>query len=141
MSKKLNFTPQKLSAIFTNSKHSKTLFGKNSVTYETPCHAIDHFVFYYHHVTYRTPCHASGHLMIYRECYGFERAFFTLRSFLPYTPSCQFQGLPGAGSVTLNLAGFHADIFETLPRPTICLNHNNSQKIYSRQVYLSLMFG
>ena len=29
-------------------------------------------------VTYRTPCHASGHLVIYRDCYGFERAFFTL---------------------------------------------------------------
>ena len=26
-------------------------------------------------------------VMLYRECYGFERAFFTLRRFLPYTPS------------------------------------------------------
>ena len=45
-------------------------------------------VFYYHHVIYRTPCHASGHLLIYHECYGFESAFFTLKCFLPYTPSC-----------------------------------------------------
>ena len=35
-------------------------------------------------VTYRTLCHASGHLVIYRECYGFERAFFTPRRFLLY---------------------------------------------------------
>ena len=27
-------------------------------------------------------------VIFYRECYGFERAFFTLRCFLPCTPSC-----------------------------------------------------
>ena len=26
-------------------------------------------------------------VLLYRKCYGFERAFFTLRRFLPYTPS------------------------------------------------------
>ena len=26
-------------------------------------------------------------VLLYRQCYGFERAFFTLRRFLPYTPS------------------------------------------------------
>ena len=26
-------------------------------------------------------------VLLYRDCYGFERAFFTLRRFLPYTPS------------------------------------------------------
>ena len=41
--------------------------------------------------------------VIYPECYGFERALFTLRRFLPYTPSCQFQGLPGSDSLTLRL--------------------------------------
>ena len=83
------FTPSKnLPAIFTGSKQSKNPFGRNFVTYGTPCHARGHFVFYYRHVTYRTPCHASDHLVVYRECYGFERAFFTLRHFLPYTPSC-----------------------------------------------------
>ena len=45
LSKKL-FSPLKnLPAIFTNSKQSKTLFGRNSVTYGTPCHARGHFVF------------------------------------------------------------------------------------------------
>ena len=73
--------------LLTLSK-SKTPFGRNSVTYGTLCHAIGHFVFYYHHVTCRTSCHASGRLVIYSECYGFERAFFTLRCFWPYTPSC-----------------------------------------------------
>ena len=52
--------------------------------------AIGHFVFRCHHVTYRTPCHASDHLVIYGECYEFERACFTLRHFLIYTPSCWF---------------------------------------------------
>ena len=38
---------------------------------------------------------------IYRECYGFEWAFFTHRRFLPYTPSqhfgttCFYQGFAG----------------------------------------------
>ena len=53
------------------------------------------------HAMLLTECHASGHLVIYQECYGFERAFFTLSRFLPsaflpfyllftYTPSCWF---------------------------------------------------
>ena len=67
-------------------------------------------LFYYHHVIYRTTCHTSGHLVIYGECYGFERAFFTLKCFLPCTPSCYFQGVSGAGSLTLKLPGFHADL-------------------------------
>ena len=84
----------------------KKSFQRNSVTYGMPCHAIGHFVFYYHHVTYRMPCHASGHLVIYHKCYGFERAFFTLRRFftlhsvllvlrLPWGPAVQLQGQQG----------------------------------------------
>ena len=76
----------------------------------TPCHAIGHFVFWCHYLTYRMPCHASGHLVIYREWYRFERAFLTLRRFLPCTPSCCFQGFPGASSSTSKLAGLHADL-------------------------------
>ena len=44
-------------------------------------------------LTYRRVFHASGHLVIYRLCYRFEKAFFTLRRFLPSCPSC-FLGLP-----------------------------------------------
>ena len=44
-------------------------------------------------VTYGTSYHASGHPLIYRECYGFERTFFTLRCFLFCTSSC-FSRLP-----------------------------------------------
>ena len=85
------------------------------MTYGTPCHTIGHFVFWYHHVTYRTPCYTSGHLVIYRECYGFERAFFTLRPFLPCTPSCCFQGFPGASSLISRLAGLQADLRNIAP--------------------------
>ena len=31
----------------------------------------------------------------YRECYGFKRAFFTPRRFLPYTPCAGFKACPG----------------------------------------------
>ena len=76
--KKAIFTPSKnLPAIFTGSKQSKTPFGRNSVTYGTPYHARGHFVFLL------SPCYLQE-----TTCYGFERAFFTLRRFLPYTPSC-----------------------------------------------------
>ena len=74
------------------------------------CHLVTLF-FRCHHVTYRTSCHASGHLMIYRECYGFERAYFTLRHFSPHNSSCWFQGFLGAGSSTSKLAGLHADLW------------------------------
>ena len=46
---------------------------------------------------------------LYCECYGFESAFFTHWHFLLYTPSCCFQGLPGAGSSPWKVAGLHAD--------------------------------
>ena len=64
--------------IFSGFEQVKNFFGRNSVTYGTPCHAI-------------------GHLFWYCECYRFERAFFTLRLFLPCTPSYCFQGFPRAG--------------------------------------------
>ena len=64
LSKKI-YPLKNLPAIFTNSKQSKNLFGRNSGTYGIPCHAKGQFVFYYHHVTYRTSCHASGHLVIF----------------------------------------------------------------------------
>ena len=58
-------------------------------------------------------CHARGHWhfqpTFYHECYGFERAFFTLRCFLPYTPSFCFQGLPRWGSSPSKVACLHAD--------------------------------
>ena len=50
-----------------------------------------------------------------RECYGFERAFFTLKRFLPYTPSCWFPDLPRAGCSTSKLAGLHADLRNIAP--------------------------
>ena len=39
-------------------------------------------------VTCRMSHHASGHLMMYREGCSYERAFFTLRCFLPCTSNC-----------------------------------------------------
>ena len=57
------------------------------------CMALHHTVVirYSTSVSYRTLCNASGHLVIYRECYGFERSFFTLKHFLPCTSSFFFK--------------------------------------------------
>ena len=87
----------------------KTPFGETPWLMGHHATPLVTLVFYYYHVTYRTLCHASGHLVIYRECYGFERVFFTLRCFLPYTPFCWFWGFPGAGSSTSKLARLHTD--------------------------------
>ena len=100
-----------LKAIFTTLKNLLTIFANfeqsksrsNSVTYGTPCHAIGHFVLYYHYVTYRTPCHASGYLVIYCKCFGFERAFFTLRCFLVYILPA-FSRLPWDRKITLKIS-------------------------------------
>ena len=80
-------------------------------------------------VTYGTLCHASGHLVIYRECYGFERAFFTLRSFLPCT-------LPAFSRLSWGLQ-FNLKVSRDLcwsskhsPGPTFSLNHSNPQNVY-----------
>ena len=64
----------------------KNSFQRNSVTYRMPCHATGHFVF--------------GHC----ECYGFERVFFTLHSFLLVLRP------PQASSSTSKLAELHADL-------------------------------
>ena len=99
-----------------NNNNVKNSFQRNSVTDGTLCHAIGHFVFYYHHVTYRMPCHASGHLVIYCECYRFERAFVNLRYFFYLTlfPT-SFKAFLRAGSSTLRLAGFHVDLRNIAP--------------------------
>ena len=58
-------------------------------------------------------------LCYYRECYKFERAFFTLRWFLSYTPSWVYQELPETSSSGLKVAGLSLR-FETQTWP-ICL--------------------
>ena len=88
LGKKL-FSPLKnLPAIFTNSKQSKTPFGRNSVTYGTPCHARGHFVFLL------SPCYVEDTmphqwsfsdlpwvLRIWESVF-YSPAFFTLHSLL-----------------------------------------------------------
>ena len=93
-------------------------------------------------VTYGTLCHAIGYQLLptqscSRECYGFEGAFFTFRCFLPCTPSCCFEGLPGSRQVSRAscLSSKHS------PSPTICLNHSNPQKTYTGRFYLRARAG
>ena len=119
----------------------KNSFRRNSVTYGMLCHTNGHFVFWYNHVTYRKPCHAKGHLVIYRECYGFERVFLTLRCFLTYTPSCWFQNLLGSRQFNLKVSRVSCWFSKHSPGPTICWNHNNPQKRYVGRFYLRVTAG
>ena len=97
--------------------------------------------FWCHLSTYRTPCHASGHLVIYQECYGFERMIFTLRRFLPYTPSCCFQGFPGRGQFSLRVSRASCLSSKHNTSLTSRLNHSNPQKRYDGGFYLRIMVG
>ena len=54
-------------------------------------------------------------LCCFHKCYGFEKAFFTLRHFLPYTPSCFFQGIPMVGSSALKVEGLPTEVRYTDP--------------------------
>ena len=95
-----------------------------------PCHTIGHFLFWYHHVTYRTPCHASGHLVIYRECYGFERAFFTFHSSFLLVSR-----LPRGREFNLKVSRASCWSSKHSLGPAIRINHNNPQKKYSGRFY------
>ena len=76
------------------------------------CMALHHTVVirYSTSVSYRTLCNASGHLVIYRECYGFERSFFTLKHFFTLHFFLLFQDFPRAGSSTSKLTVLHPDL-------------------------------
>ena len=64
-------------------------------------------------VTYGTSCHGRGHQHfppnLYRECYGFQRAFFTLRHFFTLNFSLLLSRPPRANSSPSRVAGLHAD--------------------------------
>ena len=109
---------------FAGFEQVKNSFWRNSVTYGTPCDVIYHFDFWF-----------------YRKCYGFERPFFTLRPFLPYNPSCWFQGFPGNHQLNLKVSRASCWSSKHSPSPTICLNHNSPQKKYSGRFYLWFMAG
>ena len=106
---------------------NKNSFRRNSVTYRMPCHAIGHFVFWSHHVTYSRSCHTSGHLMIYRECYGFERAFFTLAFFTLHSFLLVLR-LPWGRQFNLKVSRASCRSSKHSPGPAIRLNHNNPLK-------------
>ena len=77
-------------------------------------------------------------LCCYRECYGFDRAFFTLRHFLPNTPSCFYQGFPGANSSDLEVVGPPLR-FEIQNCSIYFLNHTVfGSYIIIRELYLNL---
>ena len=110
------------------------------MTYGTPCHAIGHFVFWYHHVTYRTPCRGSGHLVIYRECYGFEKAFLLSGVFYLTLLTPGFKASLGAGISTSNLTGLHADLWNIV-RSDYSLEWQQSTKEAYWQVLFKVTVG
>ena len=81
----------------------------------------------------------SFFLVIYREYYGSERAFFTLRHFLPYTFSCCFQGFPWSRQFNLKVSRTSCWSSKHSPGTTICLNQSNLQQKYAGRFYLRVM--
>ena len=88
--------------------------------------------------------HFLPHFPQYREYYGNERAFFTLRNYLPYNPSYNL-AQPAIIKASLGPAVLHWSLqdlplrFETQIRP-ICLLESNStqQKLSVGRFYLCI---
>ena len=101
-------------------------FNPIHVTYVTPHNtAITRYV-----ITYGTWYHASGHMMMYRECYGFERAVFTLRRFLPCTPSCYLKASLGL-VVQSQISRASCWSSKHSPGLTICSIYSTPQKSFT----------
>ena len=82
--------------------HGNSCFRKNYLCYlrdAMACQWSSDVAFLFTSVTGGTLYRVFDHQVIYRECYGFERALFTLKRFLAYTPFC-FSRLPRVGSST-----------------------------------------
>ena len=98
-----------------------TSFRRNSVTYRTPCHAIGHFVFYYHHYHLQDsmPCQwLSSHLLqLLRvwESVFYPQAFLTF--LLVSRP-------PWDRQFNLKVSRVLCWSSKHSPGPAICLNHN-----------------
>ena len=84
-------------------------------------------------------------LLLYRECYGFETAFFTFRHFLSYTPSSHLvQALPQtafvkvsleAGSSPFKVAGLptavqNTDLTHLFGNHTVLHKHTDKKEFY-----------
>ena len=76
------------------------------------------------------PYHKTIHHHHHRECYGLERAFFTLGCVLHCPPSC-FWRLPWGRQFNLKVTRTSCWSLKHSPGPTICLCHNKLQKIYT----------
>ena len=85
-------------------------------------------------ITYGTPCHARGHRhcppTLYRECYGFERAFFYSQAFFTLHSFLLLSRPPWDRQFTLK--GSRASCWSSKhsPGPTIVLNYSNPQEVY-----------
>ena len=90
-------------------------------------------------VTYQTLCDTSGHLVIYRECYGFERAFFLFSVVFYVALLSVFSSFSWARQFNLKVSMVSYWTLKQSPGPTICLNHNNPQKIYI-YIYIYIIY-
>ena len=112
-------------------------FNPTHVTHVTTHHTVA--IRYSASATCEALCHASGHLVIYRECYGYDRAFFTLRRFLLCTPSYflkAFLGRRGGGGggrqFNLNFSRrLHADLRNIAPARLSVLIHSTPRKSFT----------
>ena len=94
------------------------------------------FIFHLSRVFHFSPF-SGFFVLLYRECYGFGRAFFTLRRLLPYTPSRHLaqpafiKASLGAGSSFLKVAG----------PPTEVRNTDLAHLFESHRVQLKVLVG
>lgn len=111
-------------------------------TYGAPCQAIGHeMLFLFISVTHGMLCHVIGHrCWIIVSATIFKKAFFALKHFLPYIPSCFFyHGFPWGRQFNLKVNGALCCNLKHSPGQTVCLNviHQSTNIKFSRELYLN----
>ena len=76
-------------------------------------------------------------VLLYSEYYGSERTFFTLRRFLPYTPSWFYQGFLESNSSTFKASGFPTEVWNADPTHLLVLTTLSSAKVVLYQLFPS----
>ena len=108
-----------LSVILMTLNNTKILSVISLTSNKTVSQGAFGYLLFSTYVTYGVPCHAIGHQVL--PTHSLPRVLriwesvFTLRHFLPCTPSCCFQGFYRTSSSTSKLAGLHADLWNIIP--------------------------
>ena len=98
--------------------------------------------FVYHDCFFAAFYQVLRFVLLYRECYGFERAFyysqafFTLHSFTTFGTTCFYQDFPGSWQFFIEDCSASHWVSKYRPSPSVCLD----QTVFSKKVLVSRFY-